>query len=126
MNWTKPKHGSANNSCRWRAAEYSSKPTLEGTAWIYRDDVPLERLELQVHDYGSIYAFPSSSGRTLIGANGSIDRFRAARRYVEGNQEDANAFIGLITAAVSPGQFFSTENVDRILQCSAAQRNAAA
>jgi 2-polyprenyl-6-methoxyphenol hydroxylase-like FAD-dependent oxidoreductase len=66
-----------------QAPEYNSKPALQGTAWIYWSDVPLERLELHLRDYEAIYAFPSSNGSTLIGANWSIDRFRAARRDIE-------------------------------------------
>lgn len=66
-----------------RALEYNSKPALQGTAWIYWDDVPLERLELHLREYEAIYAFPSSNHSTLIGANWSIDRFRTARRNIE-------------------------------------------
>ncbi|MGH7818650.1 MAG: NAD(P)/FAD-dependent oxidoreductase, partial [Candidatus Binatia bacterium] len=31
-----------------QAPEYNSKPALQGTAWIYWNDVPLERLELHL------------------------------------------------------------------------------
>lgn len=66
-----------------QASEYNSKPALQGTAWIYWNDVPLEAIELHLREYEAIYAFPSSDRSTLIGANWSIDRFRTARREIE-------------------------------------------
>src|SRR6266850_1784553 len=66
-----------------RAEEYNSKPALQGTAWIYWKGVPLKGLELHLREYEAIYAFPSSMGCTLVGANWSIDRFRAARGDIE-------------------------------------------
>ena len=75
------------------AAEYNVKPVLEGTAWAYWNDLPLEHLEFHVHEYEGIYAFPSSNGCTLIGANWSIDRFRAARRNIE------NSYFDLLSRA---------------------------
>jgi 2-polyprenyl-6-methoxyphenol hydroxylase-like FAD-dependent oxidoreductase len=39
------------------------------------------------------------------------------------NQDDTNAFIGLITGAVSPDQFFAPKNVERILTRSATPEN---
>jgi len=66
-----------------QAVEYGSKPALAGTAWIYWKDISQEHLEFHYRDYEGIFAFPSSNGRTLIGANWSIDRFRAARRSIE-------------------------------------------
>jgi flavin-dependent dehydrogenase len=71
-----------------RAPEYNSKPALQGTAWIYWNDVPLDHLELHLREYEAIYAFPSSNGTTLIGANWSIDRFGAARRDIEASYFD--------------------------------------
>lgn len=71
-----------------QAAEYNSKPALQGTAWIYWNDVPLEAIELHLREYEAIYAFPSSDRSTLIGANWSIDRFRTARRDIETNYFD--------------------------------------
>jgi 2-polyprenyl-6-methoxyphenol hydroxylase-like FAD-dependent oxidoreductase len=65
------------------ASEYNSKPALQGTAWIYWNDVPLEAIELHLREYEAIYAFPSSDNSTLIGANWSIERFRTARRDIE-------------------------------------------
>ena len=41
------------------------------------------------------------------------------------NQEDTDAFFGLITEAVSPIQFFAPENVNRILGRSASHGNGA-
>jgi 2-polyprenyl-6-methoxyphenol hydroxylase-like FAD-dependent oxidoreductase len=66
-----------------QASEYNSKPALQGTAWIYWSDVPLEAIELHLREFEAIYAFPSSDGSTLIGANWSIERFRTARRDIE-------------------------------------------
>ena len=66
-----------------QAAEYNSKPALQGTAWIYWNDVPLEAIELHLREYEAIYAFPRSDHSTLIGANWSIDRFRTARHDIE-------------------------------------------
>jgi 2-polyprenyl-6-methoxyphenol hydroxylase-like FAD-dependent oxidoreductase len=66
-----------------QAAEYNSKPALQGTAWTYWNDVPLEAIELHLREYEAIYAFPSSNNSTLIGANWSIERFRTARRDIE-------------------------------------------
>jgi hypothetical protein len=40
---------------------------------------------------------------------------------LQGNHEDTDAFIGLITEAISPSQFFAPENVDRILKHGAAR-----
>jgi len=71
-----------------RATEYNSKPALQGTAWIYWDAVPMEGIELHLREYEAIYAFPSSQGSTLVGANWSIDRFRAARRDIEASYFD--------------------------------------
>ena len=42
---------------------------------------------------------------------------------LQNNQEDTDAFFGLITEAVSPIQFFAPENVNRILRRSASQGN---
>ena len=64
------------------APVYNSKPALQGTAWVYWERVPLNRLELHVRAFEAIYAFPTSGG-TLIGANWCIDRFRAMRSDVE-------------------------------------------
>jgi 2-polyprenyl-6-methoxyphenol hydroxylase-like FAD-dependent oxidoreductase len=66
-----------------QASEYNSKPALQGTGWIYWSDVPLDAIELHLRESEAIYAFPSSDGSTLIGANWSIERFRAARRDIE-------------------------------------------
>jgi 2-polyprenyl-6-methoxyphenol hydroxylase-like FAD-dependent oxidoreductase len=71
-----------------RAAEYKSKAALQGTAWIYWDDVPLPGLELHLREHEAIYAFPTSNGSTLVGANWSIDRFRLARRDIEASYFD--------------------------------------
>lgn len=70
------------------ASEYDSKPALQGTAWIYWNDVPLEGLELHLREYEAIYAFPSSNGSTLVGANWSIERFRVACRDIEASYFD--------------------------------------
>ena len=35
---------------------------------------------------------------------------------VQDNQGDTNAFIGLITGAVCPSQFYAPENIERILK----------
>jgi 2-polyprenyl-6-methoxyphenol hydroxylase-like FAD-dependent oxidoreductase len=66
-----------------QASEYNTKPALQGTAWMYWNDVPLEAIELYLREYEAIYAFPSSNHSTLIGANWSIERFRTARRDIE-------------------------------------------
>lgn len=66
-----------------RSTKYASTPALQGTAWSYWDDVPLDHFELHLRDYEAVYAFPSSHGSTLIGVNWSIDRFRAARGDIE-------------------------------------------
>jgi len=66
-----------------RADEYNSKPALQGTAWTYWNGMPLDGLELHLREYEAIYAFPSSNGDTLVGANWSIDRFQAARGDIE-------------------------------------------
>lgn len=42
---------------------------------------------------------------------------------LQNNQEDTDAFFGLITEAVSPVQFFAPENVNRILKRSASPGN---
>ena len=60
-----------------QAAEHHAQPALQGTAWIYWHDVPLAGVEIYLRDFEGIYAFPSSGG-TVVGANWSIDRFRAA------------------------------------------------
>jgi flavin-dependent dehydrogenase len=62
-----------------RATKYASTPALQGTAWNYWDDVPLDHFELHLRDSEAVHAFPSSHDSTLIGVNWSIDRFRAAR-----------------------------------------------
>jgi 2-polyprenyl-6-methoxyphenol hydroxylase-like FAD-dependent oxidoreductase len=62
-----------------QAEEYHTQPALQGTAWILWSGVPLAGVELHLRDFEAIYAYPTSGG-TLIGANWSIDRFRAARR----------------------------------------------
>jgi len=67
-----------------RAPKYNTKPALQGTAWIYWNDVPLDHLELHLRAYEAVYAFPTSHRSTLIGVNWAIDRFRSARRNVEG------------------------------------------
>jgi 2-polyprenyl-6-methoxyphenol hydroxylase-like FAD-dependent oxidoreductase len=71
-----------------QASEYNSKSALQGTAWIYWNDVPLEAIELRLREFEAIYAFPSSDHSTLIGANWSIERFRTARRDIETNYFD--------------------------------------
>src|SRR5215510_9214833 len=55
---------------------------LQGTAWIYWNDVPLTGVEIYLRDFEGIYAFPSSGG-TVVGAHWSIDRFRAIRRDID-------------------------------------------
>lgn len=67
-----------------RAPKYNAKPALQGTAWIYWDDVPVDHLELHLRAYEAVYAFPTSNRSTLIGVNWAIDRFRTVRRNVEG------------------------------------------
>jgi 2-polyprenyl-6-methoxyphenol hydroxylase-like FAD-dependent oxidoreductase len=66
-----------------QAAEYASKPALQGTAWIYWAGTPIEGFQQHLREYEGIYAFPSSGGSTIIGGNWSIDRFRAARHDIE-------------------------------------------
>jgi 2-polyprenyl-6-methoxyphenol hydroxylase-like FAD-dependent oxidoreductase len=65
------------------ATEYNSKPALQGTSWIYWNDLPLDAIELHLREFEAIYAFPSSAHSTLIGANWTIERFRTARREIE-------------------------------------------
>jgi 2-polyprenyl-6-methoxyphenol hydroxylase-like FAD-dependent oxidoreductase len=76
-----------------QAAEYNSKPALQGTAWIYWNGVPLEAIELHLREYEAIYAFPSSDHSTLIGANWSMEKFRTARRDIE------TSYFGLLRRA---------------------------
>ncbi len=45
-------------------------------------------LELHLREHEAIYAFPTSNGSTLVGANWSIDRFRLARRDIGANYFD--------------------------------------
>lgn len=66
-----------------RAPKYNAKPALQGTAWIYWNDVPMEHFELHLGAYQAVYAFPTDKGSTLIGVNWAIDRFRSVRRNVE-------------------------------------------
>lgn len=66
-----------------KSPKYNTKPALQGTAWLYWSDVPLDGLELHLREHEAVYAFPSSNRSTLIGANWSMDRFRANRRNIE-------------------------------------------
>ena len=65
-----------------QAAEHHAQPARQGTAWVYWHDVPLTEAEIYLRDFEGIYAFPSSGG-TVVGANWSIDRFRAIRRDID-------------------------------------------
>jgi 2-polyprenyl-6-methoxyphenol hydroxylase-like FAD-dependent oxidoreductase len=65
-----------------QAEEHHAQPALQGTAWIYWQNVPLAGVEIYLRDFEGIYAFPSSGG-TVVGANWSIDRFRALRRDID-------------------------------------------
>ena len=65
-----------------QAAEHHAQPARQGTAWAYWHDVPLTGAEIYLRDFEGIYAFPSSGG-TVVGANWSIDRFRAIRRDID-------------------------------------------
>lgn len=66
-----------------QARRFNMKPALQATAWIYWDGLFVDRFELYQRDYEAIYAFPSSHGCTLIGANWSRERFRSVRGNVE-------------------------------------------
>lgn len=66
------------------AEKYNTKPAIQTTAWIYWDGYLLDHFELHRGDYEAIYAYPSSHGCTLIGANWAMDRFKAIRGDVEG------------------------------------------
>ncbi len=65
-----------------QAEEHHAQPALQGTAWVYWNDVPLTGVEIYLRDFEGIYAFPSSGG-TVVGANWSIDCFRALRRDID-------------------------------------------
>jgi 2-polyprenyl-6-methoxyphenol hydroxylase-like FAD-dependent oxidoreductase len=75
------------------ASQYAEKPALQATAWVYWDGAPADRFELHLREYEAIYAFPTSNGATVVGANFAIDRFRDARRDLEG------AYFGLLRRA---------------------------
>jgi flavin-dependent dehydrogenase len=66
-----------------RAQEYQQRPALQGTAWIYWEGRAVDGLELHQRDFEAVYAFPTSGSATLVGANWSMDRFRAARARIE-------------------------------------------
>lgn len=71
-----------------KAAKYNEKPALQGTAWMYWNGDLLDAMELHLREYEAIYAYPSSDHTTLVGANWSIDRFRAQRREIESRYFD--------------------------------------
>jgi 2-polyprenyl-6-methoxyphenol hydroxylase-like FAD-dependent oxidoreductase len=71
-----------------RSEEYAAKPALQGTAWVYWEGVLVDGLELHIREYEAVYAFPSSDGSTLVGANWSIDRFRSVRGTMEASYFD--------------------------------------
>ena len=66
-----------------RAEEYQQRPALQGTAWIYWEGRAVDGLELHQRDFEAVYAFPTSGSATLVGANWSMDRFRAARARIK-------------------------------------------
>lgn len=66
-----------------QAEEYNSRPAFQGTAWIYWEGILVDHLDLHLRNFEGIYAFPTSGSSTLIGANWSIDRFRAVRARIE-------------------------------------------
>jgi len=70
-----------------KALELRSGPALAGTAWVYWDGVPLDRVDLHLRAEEAVYAFPSS-GCTLIGVNWSIGRFHDARKALDEGYDD--------------------------------------
>lgn len=75
-------------AARVGARAYSVKPALQGTAWTYWKGDLLDEFVLHLGEYEAVYAFPSSGGTTLVGANWAIDRFHEIRRTLEASHLD--------------------------------------
>lgn len=70
------------------AARYHTRPALQTTAWAYWSGCGLEGFELHLGSYEGVYAFPSSNGSTLVGANWAARRFREVRKDLESSYRD--------------------------------------
>lgn len=93
-------------AARTGARENQTTPPLQGTAWFYWQDLPLEHLAFHPRAFEAIYAFPTSGESTLVGANWSIDRFRAARGDIE------NEYFGVLRRC-APAIFDSVSSARR-------------
>ena len=54
------------------------RPALQGTSWSYWSGVDLEGVVLYTREHRGIYAFPTSDGLTLVGANFALPEYTAA------------------------------------------------
>ena len=52
-----------------KAAEYNTKPRLQGTHFSYWSNVPSDSVEIYVGKWRGAYAFPTNDGLTVVGAN---------------------------------------------------------
>lgn len=75
-------------AARAGAKEYNGQPVLQGTAWGYWQDCPLDAMEIHIGEYEGVYAFPTSDGATLVGVNWAAARFRAVRGDLEAGYFD--------------------------------------
>jgi hypothetical protein len=74
-------------------------------------------VEIYLRDFEGLYAFPSSGGTVAP----PPPDMRALYTALQGDQEAIDRFIGLITEATSPADFFAPEHMQRLLTRPTAQ-----